>query len=163
MPVASGNGVTADGPSARLREFGIELPSAPKPLGSYVECSSAGGLLFVSGTLPVVAGKLAISGRLGEELSIEQGQEAARIAALNALAAAKEHLGDLDRLKKLVKLTVPMATTEQFVDHAAVAEGASRLFLQVFGSSEGHVRLVYGTQSLPLGAPVAVETIFEIA
>jgi enamine deaminase RidA (YjgF/YER057c/UK114 family) len=119
-------------------------------------------LLFLSGTLPVVNHKLAISGRLGEDLSVKEGQEAARIASLNALSAAKQHLGDLDRLKKLVKLTVLMATTEQFVEHAAVADGASELFVQIFGQEAGHVRLVYGVQSLPVGAPVVVDVIFEI-
>ena len=89
--------------------------------------------LFLSGILPVADGKLAISGRLGENLSVKQGQEAARIASLKALAAAQQHLGTLDRLKKLVKLTVLMATTEQFVDQAPVADGASDLFVQIFG------------------------------
>jgi enamine deaminase RidA (YjgF/YER057c/UK114 family) len=112
--------------------------------------------------LPVVNRKLAISGRLGENLSVKEGQEAARIASLNALAAAKQHLGDLDRLKKLVKLTVLMATTEQFAEHATVADGASDLFVQVFGPDTGHVRLVYGVQSLPVGAPLIVDVIFEI-
>jgi enamine deaminase RidA (YjgF/YER057c/UK114 family) len=106
--------------------------------------------------------KLAIAGRLGENLSVKEGQEAARIASLNALAAAKQHLGDLDRLKKLVKLTVLMATTEQFAEHAAVADGASDLFVQIFGPEPGHTRLVYGVYSLPVGAPVIVDTIFEI-
>jgi enamine deaminase RidA (YjgF/YER057c/UK114 family) len=162
MPAPSGNTVT--GPGARLNELGLVLPAAPKPLGAYVETSAAGNLLFVSGTLPVVDGRLAISGRLGDGISVEQGQEAARLAALNALAAVKEHLGgDLNRLRKLVKLTVLMATTEPFIEHATVAEGASRLFVQIFGEQTGHVRLVYGVQSLPIGAPVVVETVFEIA
>ena len=89
--------------------------------------------LFLSGTLPVGHGKLAISGRLGENLSVKEGQEAARIASLNALAVAKQHLGDLDRIKKLVKLTVLIATTEHFTEHASVADGASNLFVQIFG------------------------------
>jgi len=110
----------------------------------------------------VVNRKLAISGRLGENLAVKDGQEAARIASLNALAVAKQHLGDLDRLKKLVKLTVLMATTEQFAEHAPVADGASDLFVKIFGQDAGHVRLVYGVQSLPIGAPVIVDTIFEI-
>jgi len=119
-------------------------------------------LLFLSGTLPLVTRKLAISGRLGANLSVEQGQEAARLAALNALAAAQEHVGDLDRLKKLVKLSVLVTTTEEFVDHAAVADGASKLFVQVFGPQAGHVRVVYGVYSAPTGAPVMVQTVFEI-
>ena len=162
MPAPSGNKAVAGGPSSRLSDLGIVLPAPPTPLGAYVESSDAGNLLFLSGTLPVVNRKLAISGRLGENLSVKEGQEAARGAALNALAVAKEHLGDLDRLKKLVKLTVLIATSEQFIDHAPVADGASDLFVKIFGPEAGHVRLVYGVQSLPIGAPVIVDVIFEI-
>ncbi len=156
------NKILGSGPGARLNELGIALPTPPTPLGAYVESSDTGTLLFLSGTLPVINRKLALSGRLGENLSVKDGQEAARIAALNALAAAKEHLGDLDRLKKLVKLTVLIATTESFAEHAPVADGASDLFVHIFGRDAGHVRLVYGVQSLPTGAPVIVDTIFEI-
>jgi enamine deaminase RidA (YjgF/YER057c/UK114 family) len=112
--------------------------------------------------IPMVNCKLAISGRLGENLSVKEGQEAARIASLNGLAAAKQHLGNLDRLKKLVKLTVLMATTEQFCEHPPVADVASNLFVQILGTEAGHVRLVYGVQSLPVGAPVIVDVVFEI-
>jgi hypothetical protein len=111
--------------------------------------------------LPVVNGKLAMSGRLGADLSVAKGQDAARIASLNALAVAKKHLGDLDRLRKLVKLKVLMVTTAEFVEHAAVGDGASNLFVQLFGQQAGHVRVVYGVQSMPIGAPVMVETVFE--
>ena len=153
---------TKVGLGSRLSELGIVLPPPPTPLGAYVEASDTGNLLFLSGMLPAVNRKLSISGRLGENLSIKEGQEAANLASLNALAAAKQHLSTLDRLKKLVKLTVLIATTEQFADHAAVADGASNLFVQIFGPEAGHVRLVYGVQSLPIGAPVIVDTIFEI-
>ena len=153
---------TKDGLGSRLSDLGIVLPAPPTPLGAYVESSDAGNLLFLSGTLPVVNRKLAISGRLGENLSVKEGQEAARIASLNALAAAMEHLGDLDQLKKLVKLTVLIATTEDFTEHAAVADGASELFVKLFGRETGHVRLVYGVQSLPVGVPVIVHVIFAI-
>ncbi len=162
MPAPSGDKPVARGPSSRLSKLGIVLPAPPTPLGAYVESSDTGNLLFLSGTLPVVNGKLAISGRPGQNLSVKEGQEAARIAALNALAAAQQHLANLDRLKKLVKLTVLMATIEQFTDHAQVADGASNLFVQIFGPEAGHVRLVYGVQSLPVGAPVIVDVIFEI-
>jgi enamine deaminase RidA (YjgF/YER057c/UK114 family) len=162
MPAPSGNKPVALSLSSRVSELGLVLPSPPTPLGAYVESSDAGSLLFLSGLLPVVNRKLAISGRLGENLSVKEGQEASRIASLNALAAARHHLGDLDRLKKLIKLTVLIATTEQFVDHASVADGASNLFVQIFGEEAGHVRLVYGVQSLPIGAPVIVDVIFEI-
>src|ERR1041385_1571251 len=163
MQAPSGNKTDAATPlSLRLIELGIELPAPPTPLGTYVESSQAGNLLFLSGTLPVASRKLAIAGRLGANLSVKEGQEAARIASLNALAVAKEHLSDINRLKKLVKLTVLMATTEQFTDHAAVADGASDFFAQIFGRETGHVRLVYGVYSLPIGAPVIVDTLFEI-
>ncbi len=110
---------------SRLRELGLTLPVAPKPLGAYVAASQAGSLLFLSGMLPLVNGKLAITGRLGENLSAEQGREAVRIAAMNTLSVAQQHLNDLDRIKKLVKLSVLLATTEQFSEHAAVADGGS--------------------------------------
>ncbi len=148
--------------SSRLDKLGIVLPAPPLPLGAYVESSDVGNLLFLTGMLPLVNHKLPISGRLGDNLSVKEGQDAARIGALNALAVAKEHLGNLDRIKKLVKLTVLIATTEQFVDHPPVADGASNLFVQIFGPEAGHTRSVIGVQSLPIGAPVIVETIFEI-
>src|SRR5436190_8008909 len=162
MQAPSGKQRVAGSLSSRLEELGIALPAPPTPLGAYVESSKVGNLLFLSGTLPVVNRTLAIAGRLGENLSVKQGQEAARIGALNALAIAQEHLGDLDRLKRLIKLTVLIATTEQFTGHATVADGASDIFVQIFGRDAGHVRLVYGVQSLPIGAPVIIDTIFEI-
>ena len=160
MPVDNISTVAKAG--SRLRELGLVLPNAPTPLGAYVEASEVGSLLFLSGMLPVVNRKLSITGRLGENISVEQGREAVRIAAMNALAVAQQHLGDLDRVKKLVKLSVVLVTTEQFVEHAAVADGASNLFVQLFGIENSHVRTVYGVQSLPIGTPVVVEVIFEI-
>ncbi len=148
--------------NSRLKELGIALPKPPTPLGAYVESSEVGNLLFLSGTLPVVNGKLAISGRLGANLTVQEGQEATRIAALNALAVANKHLGGLARLKKLVKLTVLIAATEHFGEHARVADGASDLFVQLFGAEAGHSRLVYGVFSMPIGTPVIVDTVFEI-
>jgi enamine deaminase RidA (YjgF/YER057c/UK114 family) len=157
-----GNDSTGVTLGSRLSELGLVLPKAPTPLGAYVEASEVGSLLFLSGILPVVNGKLAITGRLGDNLSVEQGREAVRLAALNALAVAQQHFGDLDRVKKLVKLSVVLATTEQFVEHAAAADGASDLFVQLFGAENGHVRTVSGVQSLPIGSPVIIEVIFEI-
>ena len=162
MPAPSGNSALDSGATWRLGALGITLPEPPKPLGAYVESSDSGNLLFLTGMLPLVNGKLAVTGRLGENLSIKDGQAAARIAAINALAVARHHLGDLNRLKKLLKLTVLMSTTEQFTDHAPVADGASELFIQIFGPETGHTRLVYGVQSLPIGAPLIVDTMFEI-
>lgn len=161
MPAQSGSKIGS--PSSRLAELKIVLPTPPTPLGAYVESTVAGSLLFLSGILPVAMGKLAIAGRVGENLSVAEGKEAARIASLNALAVAKQQLGDVNKLKKLIKLTVIIATTEQFTEHAAVADGASDLFVQIFGSEVGHVRLAYGVQSLPIGSPVIVDVIFEIS
>jgi enamine deaminase RidA (YjgF/YER057c/UK114 family) len=162
MPAPSGSKIAAGGASAQLANLGIALPAPPTPLGSYVESSAVGNLLFLSGTLPVENQKLAVKGRLGENLSVQDGREAARIASLNALALAREHLGNLDRVKKLIKLTVLMATTERFTEHAVVADGASDLFASIFGPETGHTRLVCGVSSLPLGAPVIIDTVFEI-
>jgi enamine deaminase RidA (YjgF/YER057c/UK114 family) len=156
-PDASGSNA-----GSRLREMGLVLPKPPTPLGSYVEVNQVGSLLFLSGTLPLADGKLAFTGRLGENLTVEQGREAARLAALNALALVQEHAGDLARVKKLVKLTILMVTTEQFTEHPVVGDGASNLFAQIFGPETGHVRVVYGVQSMPIGAPVMVETVFEL-
>ena len=127
MPV--GNNSTVVKPGARLRELGLVLPKAPTPLGAYVVASEAGSLLFLDASGG--ESQSSIVGRLGENLSVDQGREAARIAAMNTLAVAQQHLGDLDRVKKLVKLSVVLATTEQFVEHAAVADGASDLFVQL--------------------------------
>jgi enamine deaminase RidA (YjgF/YER057c/UK114 family) len=148
--------------ASRLRDLGLVVPKAPTPLGAYSAASQAGSLLFLSGMLPLVNGTLSITGRLGENLSVEQGREAVRLAAMNALAVAQQHLGDLDRINKLVKLSVVLATTEQFAEHAAVADGGSDLFVQLFGAENGHARIVSGVQSLPIGTPVVVEVIFEI-
>jgi enamine deaminase RidA (YjgF/YER057c/UK114 family) len=161
MPDAP-DSVPAANPGARLHKLGLILPKPPTPLGAYVEVNQVGSLLFLSGTLPIVDRKLVFTGRLGENLSVVEGQEAARLAALNALALVHNHAGGLDRVKKLVKLTVLMVTTEQFTEHAAVGDGASHLFAQIFGPETGHVRVVYGVQSMPIGAPVMVETVFEV-
>ncbi len=160
MPV--GNNSTVAKPGSRLRELGLVLPKAPTPLGAYLEASEVGSLLFLSGMLPVVNRKLSITGRLGENLSIEQGREATRIAAMNALAVAQQHLGDLDRVRKLVKLSVVLVTTEQFVEHAAVAAEQLNKQIRCTVIENGHARMVYGVQSLPIGTPVVVEVIFEI-
>jgi enamine deaminase RidA (YjgF/YER057c/UK114 family) len=149
-------------PGARLRELGLQLPKPPTPLGAYVETVQTGSLLFLSGTLPVLNGKLAIEGRVGAGLTIDEGREAARIAALNALALAQQHLGDLDKAKRLVKLAVLVVAADGFKDHASVADGASLLFAQIFGTEAGHVRAVYGIHGLPLGAPVMLDTVFEL-
>jgi enamine deaminase RidA (YjgF/YER057c/UK114 family) len=158
----NGNKLVRALPSSRLRELGIELPEAPSPLGAYVETSKVESLLFLSGMLPIVHGKLAFTGRLGGNLTVTQGREAAKLAALNALSVANVHLPGLDRANGLVRLGVSIATTPDFVEHAAVADGASDLFVQIFGRDPGHTRLISGVQSLPLGAPLVLEVIFRL-
>ena len=147
----------------RLQELGIQIPAAPAPFGSYVETVQSGNLLFLSGMLPVVDHKPKYIGRLGKELDAEMGRDAVRTAALGALAAAKEHLGSLDRVTRVVRLGVFMATSGDFFDQPRVADAASDLFRDVFGSDKMAVRLVIGVASLPLGMPVELEVIFEVA
>src|SRR6201988_4204082 len=112
---------TADA-EQRLKELGIDLPQPPKPLGAYVETLQTGNLLFLSGTLPVEAGKPKHLGRIGDSLSVEDGQRAARLAALNAIALAKEHLGSLNKVKRVVRLGVSLVTTQDFREHPKVAD-----------------------------------------
>jgi enamine deaminase RidA (YjgF/YER057c/UK114 family) len=150
------------GVEGRLKDFGIQLPAAPTPFGSYVEAVQTGNLLFLSGMLPVVNHKPAYVGTLGSELDIDSGRDAARIAALGALAAAKDYLGTLDRIKRVVHLGVFMVTSGSAVNQPAVADGASDLFRDVFGAENMAVRSVIGAASLPLGVPVELEITFEL-
>ena len=147
----------------RLLDLGIQLPAAPTPFGSYVEALQTGNLLFLSGMLPVVDHKPKYLGRLGKEVDVESGRDAVRTAALGALASAKEHLGSLDRVTRVVRLGVFMATSGEFFDQPRVADAASDLFRDIFGSDKMAVRLVIGVASLPLGVPVELEVILEVA
>jgi enamine deaminase RidA (YjgF/YER057c/UK114 family) len=146
----------------RLRDLGIILPRPSTPLGIYVEAVRSGNLLFLSGTLPVEGGVAKFLGRIGAELSIEDGRRATRLAALNALALAKEYLGSLDRVTRVVRLGVSLVTTPEFREHPQVADAASELLVSVFGADKTSTRLVFGMASLPVGACVALESIFEI-
>src|SRR5438552_12410718 len=146
----------------RLRDLGINLRRPPAPLGAYVEAVQAGNLLFLSGTLPVEGGVPKFLGRIGAELSVEDGWRAARLAALNALALAKEHLGSLDRVTRVVRLGISLAATPEFREHPKVADAASELLVDVFGVDKTSTRLVFGMASLPVGVCVVLETIFEI-
>jgi enamine deaminase RidA (YjgF/YER057c/UK114 family) len=161
--VVAGSGSLPGSAERRLQDLGIELPAVPTPFGSYVEALQTGNLLFLSGMLPVVDHKPKYLGRLGKEVDAESGRDAVRTAALGALAAAKEHLGSLDRVTRVVRLGVFIATSGDFFDQPRVADGASDLFRDVFGSDRMAVRLVIGVASLPLGMPVEVEVIFEVA
>jgi enamine deaminase RidA (YjgF/YER057c/UK114 family) len=146
----------------RLEELGIQLSAVPVPFGSYVEAVQTGNLLFLSGMLPVVDHEPKYLGRLGKELDAEMGRDAVRTAALGALAAAREHLGSLDRVTRVVRLGVFIATSGDFFDQPHVADAASDLFRDVLGADKMAVRLVIGVASLPLGMPVELEVIFEV-
>jgi enamine deaminase RidA (YjgF/YER057c/UK114 family) len=147
----------------RLKEFGIELPTPPEPFGIYAEAVQTGNLLFLTGMLPTVGREAKFIGRVGAELDVEAGRAAARLAALNALAVATQHLGSLDKVKRIVRLGVAVATSGDIREQPKVADGASELLQDIFGKSKNPSRLVYGVASLPLGTSVELEIIFEIA
>ena len=147
----------------RLKELGITLPAPPEPFGSYVEAVQTGNLLFLSGMLPTEGHGAQFIGRVGAELDVDAGRKAARLAALNVLAVARQHLGSLDRVTRVVRLGVSVATSGDVRDQPKVADAASELLQDVFGTDKSPCRLVYGVASLPLGTPVELEVIFEVA
>ncbi|MGB6686487.1 MAG: RidA family protein [Terracidiphilus sp.] len=161
--MVSDKGSEQDGAERRLKELGIELPAAPTPFGTYVEALQTGNLLFLSGMLPVVDHKPKYLGRLGKELDTEAGRDAVYTAALSALAAARYYLGSLDKVTRVVRLGVYMATAGDFFDQPRVADAVSDLFRDIFGSGKTAVRSVIGVASLPLGMPVELEVTFEVA
>jgi enamine deaminase RidA (YjgF/YER057c/UK114 family) len=147
----------------RLRALGIELPAPPEPFGTYREAVQTGSLLFLSGMLPTSGREAKFTGRLDAELNSDECRLAARLAAMNALAVVRRHLGSLDRVTRVVRLGVMVATSGDVRDQAKVADGASELLQDVFGPERNPCRLVIGVASLPLGTPVELELIFEVA
>lgn len=153
----------AVGAEQRLKDLGLVLPPPPTPFGAYVEVARIGRLLFLSGMLPVIDRKPQYIGRLGGDLSVEEGYKAAELAVLSGLSAIKEHLGSLDKVTSVAKLGVYIATEGDFRDHPKVADGASELLLKVFGADMLSGRVVLGVASLPLGLPVEIELVVEVA
>lgn len=148
----------------RLGELGLELPPAPQPVASYVPVTRAGSLLFVAGQVAMVDGRLLHPGKLGQQVSVEMGQEAAARAGLQALSAIRDHLGgSLDDLVRLLQVTVYVAADPEFVEHPTVANGASDLLVAVLGPDGRHARAAVGVTSLPLGASVEVAVTAETA
>jgi enamine deaminase RidA (YjgF/YER057c/UK114 family) len=147
----------------RLGQLGIKLPTPPEPFGIYAEAVQTGNLLFLTGMLPTAGREAKFIGRLGAELDVETCHEAARLAVLNALAVTRQHLGSLDKVTRIVRLGVAVATSADVRDQPKVADGASELLQEVFGKNKNPSRLVYGVASLPLGVPVELELIFEVS
>src|SRR6266513_560151 len=147
----------------RLKEVGINLPAPPEPFGTYAEAVQTGNLLFLTGMLPTEGRAAKFIGRIGAELDVDAGRKAAHLAGLNVLAVAREYLGSLDKVTRIVRLGVTVATSGDVRDQPKVADGASELLQDIFGKEKNPSRLVYGVASLPLGAPVELELIFEVS
>ena len=162
-PARKTGGTPTPSAEQRLRDLGIQLPSPPQPFGTYAEAVRTGNLLFLSGMLPTEGHTAKFIGRVGSEFDVQTGRQAARLAALNGLAVAREYLGSLDRIIRIVRLGVSLATTDDCREHPKVADGASDLLQDVFGKDKNPTRLITGVASLPLGTPVALELIFEVA
>lgn len=149
-------------PEETLLKLGYALPQPTKPVAAYVPTARTGNLVYVAGQLPFIDGKLPKAGRLGENVTLEEGQTFARQCVLNGLAALKAELGDLSRVKRVVRVGAFIASADSFTDQPKVANGASELLLQVFGDAGRHARAAVGVNVLPLGAPVEVELLVEV-
>lgn len=146
----------------RIAELGMQLPAVAAPLAAYVPAVQSGNLVFTAGQLPSVNGELMFKGKVGSEVSIEDAALAARQAALNALAAVKSVVGDLDRVERIVKVTGFVAAAADFTTHSLVVNGASELLGEIFGEAGKHARSAVGMAALPFDAPVEIEMIVEI-
>ena len=148
---------------AQVTALGLVLPAPPKPVATYIPVVRTGNLLFLSGMIPLRDGTLMMAGKLGKDISVEQGYEAARISLLNAVAVIRQHLGTLDRVKQVVKLVGYVASAEGFVQQPAVINGASDLLVKIFGDAGRHARVAVGAAALPLNAPVEIELIVQVS
>ena len=146
----------------RIEELGITLPAASAPAAMYIPVKQLGNALFVSGQIPMADGKMMHPGHVGGEVTLEEAQEAARTCVINMLAAVRLYLGDLDKVKNVVKIQAFVNSSEGFNKQHLVANGASELLFEVFGEAGRHARTACGVNQLPLDAPVEVEAIFEI-
>jgi enamine deaminase RidA (YjgF/YER057c/UK114 family) len=147
---------------AQLARLGIELPPPPKPVASYVPAVLVGDLLFLSGILPFRDGHVAVTGKVGQEVTVERGAEAARLALLNALAVVKQELGSLDRVRRIVRVVGHVASAAGFVQQPAVINGASDLLVQLFGEAGRHARVALGAAELPLHAAIELELLVQV-
>jgi len=149
-------------PEDRLAELGLALPAVAAPLAAYMPAVRSGSLVWTSGQLPMVEGKLAATGKVGAEIDAEQGKALARTCALNALAAVKAEVGDLSAVRRVVKVVGFVASTPEFTGQPGVVNGASELLGEVFGEAGRHARSAVGVAVLPLDAPVEVEIVVEV-
>lgn len=149
-------------PEEKLRELNLELPTPPKPVASYVPWTRSGQLIFVSGQIPTRDGKLVYAGKVGADVSLEDGQQAARLCALNGIAVAADGAGGLYRIRRIIRVGVFVNSAPGFTDQPKVANGASDLFVHVFGEAGKHARAAVGVNELPLNAAVEVELIVEV-
>ena len=147
----------------RLSELGLTLPEVATPAGSYLPAMISGNLVFTAGQIPVIEGKLMATGKLGAEITVEYGSEIAQRCALNALAAVKSVIGDLDRVQQVVKIVGFVSSVPEFTSQPAVINGASEFLQQVFGDAGKHARSAVGVSVLPLDAPVEIELIVEFS
>jgi enamine deaminase RidA (YjgF/YER057c/UK114 family) len=150
-------------PEDKLRDLGLELPPAPKPVGAYVPAVRTGNLVFVSGQLPIRGGELVARGHVSGEVPVELAMACARQACLNALAVLAAETGGLSKVVRIVRLTGHVSSDRGFTDQAKVLNAASELLVQVFGDVGRHSRAAIGAADLPLGAPVELEMIVETA
>lgn len=150
-------------PEDKLKELGIKLSEAPKPLGSYVPFVRTGKLVFLSGMLPLRGGKLTRQGRVGEQVTINEALEDAKTAAINALAVLKSNLGSLNKVRRCIKITGYIASAPDFTEQPKVLNAASDLMVGIFGEAGKHARTAVGVNILPLNSPLEIEFIFEIA
>ncbi|QNN54648.1 RidA family protein [Nocardioides mesophilus] len=149
-------------PEERLAGLGLSVPEVPKPVAAYIPVLRSGNLVFTSGQLPMREGRLITTGKVGGEVSAEEGYECARQCALNAIAAVRSEIGDLSAVKRIVKVVAFVASTTDFTGQPGVANGASEIFGEVFGDAGRHTRSAVGVPVLPLDAPVEVELIVEV-
>ena len=145
-----------------IKQLGLELPDAPKPVAAYIPAKQTGNLVFTAGQLPMVNGELISKGVLGQDVEIDEANKAARICTLNALAAIKGVIGDLDRIKQIVRVVGYVASVPTFTQQPAVVNGASELLLEIFGENGKHARSAVGMAVLPLNASVEIELTVEI-
>ena len=146
----------------KLKELGILLPEPAKPVAAYIPAKQSGKLVFTAGQLPMVNGELISTGLVGQDVEVEDANKAARVCTLNALAAIKGVIGDLDRIKQIVRLVGYVASVPTFTQQPAVVNGASELLLEIFGENGKHARSAVGMAVLPLNASVEIELTVEI-